>query len=171
MTHAPDPHVVSLKYKLRTVEHVTYSNPLAVGMETPEASFALDSGVLAVAMKAHHPDAASARSAVEPVLRAWETQAELDSGSPTLLFGFVDAQVVDRAASVQGPAVGHIMSVAGGAIVTATGEVNLLVTRNAYPSPPTSFRLTPDVLSVLRYCQELWNGPHDQAASFRSSSC
>ena len=23
----------------------------------------------------------------------------------------------------------------------------------------------------MRYCQELWNGPHDQAASFRSSSC
>ena len=23
----------------------------------------------------------------------------------------------------------------------------------------------------VRYCQELWNGPHDQAASFRSSSC
>ena len=29
----------------------------------------------------------------------------------------------------------------------------------------------PVITGPWRYCQELWNGPHDQAASFRSSSC
>jgi hypothetical protein len=62
---SPDFHVVSLRYKLRPSDHVTYVSPAPVAFETEEVRFRLADGKLVCEMKTHLSSAEEARAVVE----------------------------------------------------------------------------------------------------------
>ena len=102
-------------------------------------------------MKVHFSTAHDARAVVDPVLRAWEAEADLRGNRGALRFKFAMANIVDRSPCPPGVvrAVG-IDPVTAGATVTATGEVVVHVNNASYPEPPSkSFRVNPDAQSIL----------------------
>lgn len=145
---SPDLHVVSLRYALRTSSHCSYVNAPALEFETEEARFRLAVGELTCEMKTHFSTAESARSVVEPILRAWEVDADLRSTRSELRFMFDGADIIDRSPTPPGVVRGTAIAV-GVAMVSATGTVSVHVTRGQYPDPPSNFRLNPDAQSIL----------------------
>lgn len=88
---------------------------------------------------------------VEPVLRAWEVDADLrrgDRGGFRLKFD--GANIIDRSPAPLGTVRAHFLATLGE--VTLSGRASFHVTRARYPEPPGPFRLTPDAESLwLRY--------------------
>ena len=145
----PDFHVVALRYKLRPSDQVTYVNPAAVEFETHEVRFGLTEGKLTCEMKGHLPTTEEARSVVEPVLRAWEVDADLRWNRGQFRFEFDGADIIDRSPIPPGVVRGHAHVLLGAASVSAVGTVSFHVTRSHYPEPPGTFRLNPDAESIL----------------------
>jgi hypothetical protein len=118
--------------------------------ETEDARFRLAVGELTCEMKTHFSTAEDARTVVEPILRAWETDADLRLTRGELRFKFDGAEIIDRSPTPSG--VVRAMAIGVGA-ASATGTVFVHVTRGQYPDPPSSFRLNPDAQSILdRFC-------------------
>ncbi len=149
MDAKPDFHVVSLRYKLRGSDQVTYVSPTPVGFETEEVRFHLAEGKLTCDMKSHLSTAEEARAVVEPVLRAWEVDADLRWNRGELRFEFDGVDIVDRSPVPLGVIRGHAHVLLGVAALSAVGTVSVHVTRTRYPEPPGTFRLNPDAESIL----------------------
>lgn len=149
MCAVPDFHVVSLRYRLVTSKHVTFVDPPAITFETAEALFRLDRGTLTCEMKGHFSQAADARLIVEPVLRAWEADADLQWNRGEWRFEFENAEVMDRIPAEPGVNRAYVHVTLGAAALWAVGTVSVHVTRGRYPDPPGTFRLTPDAQSLL----------------------
>src|SRR3990170_3280039 len=98
----PDPHVVSLRYKLEHSESVTFNNPPPVELETEEARLRLKDGFLSCELKTHYGSEAEARAAIEPVLRAWELEASIRGNLYGLRFKFEKAEIIDRTPIIPG---------------------------------------------------------------------
>jgi hypothetical protein len=149
VTNAPDYHVVSLTYSVKSTEDVTYDAPPPVDFETGEARFHLADAKLVCHMKIHFAAEMEARAVVEPVLRAWERATDLSLGTGKLRFQFESAEVINR--TPMPPGRGNIYTlVKGVGALTAIGTVSTHVTLQKYPEPPGEFRITPDV-------ETLWN--------------
>lgn len=152
MDAKPDFHVVSLSYRLRPSDQVTYVSPAPVEFETEEVRFRLAEGKLACEMKIHISRAEEARAVVERVLRAWEVDADLRWNRSGLRFEFDAADIVDRSPCPPGVVRGHAHVLLGVAAISMVGTVSAHVTRAHYPEPPGAFRLNPDAESIwLRY--------------------
>lgn len=149
MDAKPDFHVVSLRYKLRPSDQVTYVSPPSVGFETEEVRFRLADGKLTCEMKTHVSTAEEARAVVEPVLQAWEVDADLRWNRGELRFEFDGADIIDRSPLPPGVIRGHAHVLAGVAAISGVGTVSVHVTRAHYPEPPGTFRLNPDAESIL----------------------
>jgi hypothetical protein len=154
----PDFHVVSLTYKLQPSDQVTYDSPTPVEFETEDVRFRLASGKLLCEMKGHISTAEEARAVVEPVLRAWEVDADLRWNRGELRFEFDAADIVDRSPRLPGVVRGHADVLLGVAAVSAVGTVSVHVTRAHYPDPPGAFRLNPDAESILLRYQGYLDG-------------
>src|SRR6266853_5171822 len=98
----PDFHVVSLRYALRSNDRVTYVSPPPVEVETEEARLRLAEGSVTCEMKTHFQTAEAARAVVEPILRAWEVDADLRWNQGELRFKFEGADIVDRSPAPPG---------------------------------------------------------------------
>jgi hypothetical protein len=150
MTVDPPPnlHVVSLEYALQPDERFTYENPPSVKFETKEARFHLADGILKCEMKEHFADAGAAQKVVDPILRAWEVDADLRHNRGELRFKYKTAEVIDLSPAPPGSVK---VTVVGNAVLTVTGTLSTHVTRGTYPEPPPDhFRLNPDAESILR---------------------
>jgi hypothetical protein len=145
----PDFHVVSLRYKLRPSDQVTYVIPPPVEFDTEEARFRLANGMLSCEMKTHISTAEEARAVVEPVLRAWEVDADLRWNLGELRFEFDGADIIDRSPLPPGVIRGHAHVLLGVAALSGVGTVSVHVSRPNYPEPPGTFRLNPDSESIL----------------------
>ena len=152
MDPKPDFHVVSLRYKLRPSDQVTYVGPPPVKFETDEIRFCLADGKLNCEIKIHVSTSEEARAVVEPVLRAWEVDADLRWNRAELRFEFDGADIIDRSPRPPGVLRGYAHMLSGVAAISAVGTVSVHVTRAHYPDPPGAFRLNPDAESIwLRY--------------------
>lgn len=149
MDAKPDFHVVSLRYKLRPSDNVTYVKPTPVEFETEEVRFCLADGKLTCDMKNHIASPEEARAIVEPVLRAWEVDADLRGNRGELRFEFDAADIIDRSPCPPGVVRGHAHVLSGVAAISAVGTVSVHVGRVIYPGPPGAFRLNPDAESIL----------------------
>lgn len=148
-TNGPDYHVASLTYSVVSTKDVTYDAPPPVDFETSEARLHLADAKLVCHMKIHFAAEVEARAVVEPVLRAWELDADLRQGIGKLRFEFESAEVIDR--TPMPPGRGNMYATLKGVgALTATGTVSTHVTLRAYPDPPGEFRITPDA-------ETLWN--------------
>ena len=146
----PDLHVVSLRYALLSTELITYVNPPPVEFETEEARFRLADGSVTCDMKTHFPTAAAARAVVEPILRAWEVDADLRRKQGELQFKFDRAEIIDRSPAPPGVIRAHLVAPAPAiSACLIGGTVSVHESRDHYPEPPGTFRLNPDAESIL----------------------
>jgi hypothetical protein len=123
--------------------------------ETCEARFRLAEGRLTCEMKTHFSTAEAARTVVEPILRSWEVDVDLQSTRDELRFKFDGADIIDCSPTPPGVVRG-VAFAAGVAAVAAAGKVSAHGTRDKYPDPPSSFRLNADAQSLLdRYYRYL----------------
>lgn len=145
----PDFHVVSLTYSMMTSDKLDFDNPPPLDFNTNESTFHLADAKLTCRMKVHFSTTEEARAAVEPVLRAWEVEADLRVGIRALRFDLESADVVNRTLGPAGVARGHA-HVTGVSGLGAVGTMSPKVTLWSYPMPSPDFRVTPNV-STLYY--------------------
>ncbi len=103
-----DPHVVSLMYRLKTDQMVSFDNPPPVQYESASFRVRLEGNELAVVMKDHFPDVRSARDVVDPWLQSWEIHSALEhEGQQQIGFDYEDAEIIDRDPPKPGELGGH----------------------------------------------------------------
>lgn len=134
-----DLRFVSLRYALRTSERVTYVSPPPVEFETEDARFRLADGNVTCDMKIHFPTQEAARAVVEPVLRAWEADADLRWKQGELRFMFDGAKIIDRSPASPGDILVHFIARVP-AIHAIGGTVSVDVSRGHYPELPGTRR-------------------------------
>jgi hypothetical protein len=156
-----DPHVVSLKYRVKTAEHVEYLNPPAVVVETPDYRLRLDGGTLVAEMRAHYATAESARTSISEALRAWELSAELEYGPASLSFLFESADMIDRKPPAGSPRVHDKALVSE---LPLAGTLTGRVFRAKYPQPLTRFKPSP-LVELLMLRQRLYAEGKESLAS------
>lgn len=144
----PDWHVVCLHYALQSSDRVTYTSPPSVEFEVDEALFRLADGNLTCDMKTHFLTQDAARTVVEPVLRAWEVDADLRWIQGALRFKFNRAEIIDRSPVPPGDIRVYATAPAP-ELLAIGGTVSVRETRCHYPAPPCTFRLNPDAESIL----------------------
>lgn len=140
-----DPHVESLRYRLKTSATTTYENPPAVKFIRDEFECHLNDGVLTCYMREHYPAVGEARRVVEDFLRSWEIKTALELGRGEMQFQFEDSHVIDR--NPPPPGSSEFVHVSGSSGVKFTGSAisELCITRRKYPDLPIVFTVTPDV--------------------------
>ena len=138
-----DPHVESLRYRLKTSETTTYENPPAVKVIRNEFECHLNDGVLICHMREHYPAVGEARRVVGDFLRSWEIKTALELGRGEMRFQFEDSHVIDR--NPPPPGSPKIVRLSGTVNMTSNLSAILHATRRKYPDPPTVFTVTPDV--------------------------
>jgi hypothetical protein len=146
MSIPSDLHVSELHYRLVDSPNTSYNAPAPIEFETDEAKFRLADGELRVDMKVHTCRQDEARDLVDPILKAWETVADLDDKLGEVRFKFVKPVIIDRSPVEPGSARVHLVGVE--CRVEAGAIVATQLIKGNYPSPPASFRLTPDAESL-----------------------
>lgn len=133
-----DPHVQTLRYRLRTYEGFSYkADADAVTFETSSFKATLEKGVLTVSMKEHYATTGEAMSCVQPDLRSWEIFTGVELGPGNLQFEFDGAEVIDRAPPVGGQFRLHAESASIGLFLSGKSKCHKV--NGQYPSPPTQF--------------------------------
>jgi hypothetical protein len=143
-----DPHVVALRYRFCYADDVTYDNPPAMDAEADSFNLLLQEDLLTVTLKEHFPSVASAKEAVEPILRAWELDVGLRHGPSEISFDYQDADVIDR--DPPQPGNGVVAALVGVSASASVGTLKVHITRRNYPQPPGAFVVTPDVETMWR---------------------
>ena len=138
-----DPHVESLRYRLKTSATTIYENPPAVKVIRNGFECHLNDGVLTCHMRVHYPTVGEARRVVGDFLHSWEIKTALELGRDEMQFQFEDSHVIDR--NPPPPGSPKIVRVSGTANMTSNISAILHITRRKYPDPPTFFTVTPDV--------------------------
>ena len=151
-----DPHVKSLRYKLKTHATTIYKNPPAVKVIRAEFECLLNDGVLTCHMREHYPAVGEARRVVEDFLHSWEIKTELEMGRGEMRFKFEDSQVIDR--DPPPPGSPKIVRVSGTVNITSNVSGILHIKRRKYPDPPTVFTVTPDVETLWQRYNNFLDG-------------
>jgi hypothetical protein len=149
-----DPHVVSLRYRVRTAANINYVAPPPIAQDEPGFRLLLENGVLTVEMKEHFGDTASAQARVRKYLRAWELKAELDYGPGRLSFIYEDSEVIDRQPA---PSSGRHLSGGDALCFVEVISPTVSFTHHTYSAPPRGFASSPLVeimMSRLRRFNE-----------------
>jgi hypothetical protein len=138
-----DPHVTRLQFEIRPEKGTSYENPEPLTFENPLGQFDARDGKLLVEPVDHFADETAARSIIEPFLRSWEIETDLDANPGTIRFRFQSADVIDR----DPPPPGSDLSIqlVGESLLITGGTIETLITRRKYPQPPTAFEATVDV--------------------------
>jgi hypothetical protein len=137
-----DPHVATLRYRLKTDASLTFDSPAPREDDTPAFALRLADGLLTCDMKAHFPSVAAAKAAVDPFIQAWELDTALREGKRAIWFAYQDAVVIDRKPTPPGS---RFILATGGTLQVTGGMASFLVTRREYPAPPERFVASPDV--------------------------
>jgi hypothetical protein len=142
--------VVALNYTLKHSSAVDYVAPPAIEFETEVCRCRLADGKLRCELKKDLEDPEEARSAVAPVLRAWELKTDLQRNADELQFRFEGAEVKDLRPTLPGTITGTAYVVLPA--VSMTGNVSVHLTHRSYPDPPGTFAVSPEVETLaLRY--------------------
>jgi len=143
-----DPHVERLQYDIGCEHGTAYNKPPPLDFTNVLGHFTAEDGNLIVEPVDHFTSDGDAREAIQPFLRGWEIETDLKSNVGTIRFKFVRAEVIDR--DPPGPSERQAVSATAAEVAIFADVVSALITHNAYPDPPNSFRFTSDVDSVYR---------------------
>ena len=138
-----DPHVESLRYKLKTPATTIYENTPTVKVRHNEFECHLNDGVLTCHLREHFPAVKEARRVVENFLRSWEIKTALDLGHGEIQFQFEDSHIID--CNPPPPGSPKTVKLSGTVVLTSSTSAILHLIRRKYPDPPTVFTVTPDV--------------------------
>ena len=130
-------------------ENVTFNNTPPIELVTEEAKLQLRDGILLCQLEAHYETEIEARSAIEPILRAWELDAAIRGNLYGFRFIFEKAEIIDRTPIIPEKSQTFI-HVGSTSVVITTDAVKVHVGWAKYPDPPLTLRITPDV-------ESLWN--------------
>ena|SRR5438093_6970362 len=146
----PDLHVRSLTYSLRSGAECDYVDPPPLEFEQQGVKFRLASGELTCELMTHCSNVEDARAVVEPILRAWELDSDLNNRPGEIRFHLRGTDVVDRAPLPAGVIRGTAYIVQSHPLMAATGTISVHVTRGKYPAPPPeTFRVNADIEALL----------------------
>ena len=158
-----DPHVVALRYRLVPAPDITFEHPAPVERTLEQFDFHLADGIAVTQMREHYADVGDARQVVEPYLRAYEFQTALAEGAFRFHFEFDAPTIVDRRPSLLGEPL--VIVVASDTLSFSDScAATLHLTYHAYPDPPDTFRVSPDVESMW-YRYEGWKTGREPLAS------
>ena len=143
-----DPHVATLSYQIVTDEGLAFNAPPALRWQTAGFDVHLDEGMATFTMHDHYASQDDARCAVEPFIAAWEIQAAISWGlrGRELRFVYQGASVIDRSPDRDG----IYGTVSAERRILWRVEANAVVSKPAYPDPPSEFVASPDV-------ETMWN--------------
>jgi hypothetical protein len=134
--------VIELRYRV-VGSGLQFDAPEPLAIDNEFGSFLLVNDVLRVRPE-YGRSLDEARAATEGFLRAWEFEAELRYGAPTITFEYLDAEGIGVSFQDNEPVVMTSVSPEH----ADTGE-SLVIIMGKYPEPP-SMRLTPEI-------EEIWN--------------
>jgi hypothetical protein len=127
-----DPHVEALHYRIKHADSVDFDKASPLEHEELAFSVRIEKGHAKIVMKDHHPTTESARSVVEPFLRAWELKSALFCLADKFEFVFHNSDVIDRRPT---PGALHAVGIAISSGVSF-GIAHAHVGRARYPDPP-----------------------------------
>lgn len=150
-----DPHVDSLRYRLKTDKSLEFADPPPLTTETSNLRLRLERNVVTVWPKTHYSSAEDAQEAVEPYLRAWEISEAVRRGRQKFRFEYQSAEVVDRAPSSDiARTARHVVS-----NFDTVRSISRAVERSSsYPGPPQSFVVSPDVDTMWQRYEQCVQG-------------
>lgn len=130
-----DPHVTQLTYRIHWIDagHSVAADAPKLDVVLAGFNCELFNGRLTARPQQHYPDADSAAAELEPPLRAWEAEAELENGLG-MEFVFEAAAVTDLAITP-----GTISASAIGSSFT-TGTASIALTLPEYPQPSRNMK-------------------------------
>lgn len=140
-----DPHVERLHFEITSAKHVSYDKPEPLTFDNHLGQFECHDGRLTSTPKPHFACPDDARAAIEPFLRSWEINSDLDGNIGTIRFNYMTADVVDR----DPPAPGASVTICAKAESrgSSRAEASGSITRRTYPKPPANFWASGDVLA------------------------
>lgn len=137
-----DPHVVSLAYRLSLSDQVEFRNPPPVDINTPDFAGRLADGILTLEPKTHFSTVEDVRPLSDAFVRAWEIAADLTYNWPVFRFAFDGASISDASTDV-------VVSTHTSFADAAT-RFNLKVGGDRYPTPPSSYQITPEIEAIWK---------------------
>lgn len=143
-----DPHVQAMRYAVGSGEGILYHDPEPVSFSNHLGTFELHDSTLRIAPVEHFSEEEEARRAVEPFLRAWEMEADLNSNLGMIRFTFERVELIDRDPPPPGSA--QVIAVKGVATISVDASASVQITYRKYPPPPITFRATPEVQHAYR---------------------
>jgi hypothetical protein len=143
-----DPHVTHLHYTVGAGPGLSYASPQPMAFANALGSFCIIDDQMVFEPAEHFAAEGEARAAVEPFLRAWEVEADLNRNLGTVRFRFQRGDVVDR--DPPKPGENLVIEARGAGTIMLTGHATAHLTMNQYPDPPSSFRVTPEVEMAYR---------------------
>ncbi len=150
-----DPHVERLHYEVATGPGISFGSPPPLSFDNHLGRFDIRDGKLAVSPSEHYGNPGQARAVIEPFLRSWEIQADLDSNPGALLFKFLHADVIDR--QPPPPGAGYVLEAETGDYFVVGCAPTVHITQNSYPPPPKALRTT----SEVEFAYNRWRGFRD----------
>jgi hypothetical protein len=143
-----DPHVEKLFYRLVIPEHTDYNHAPPISGEVDDFKWDLNKDHLLIEMKVHCATENDAKRIVAAFLREWEVSAGLCHGPDNLKFTFQRSKIIDRMPDRK---VINLQASISGCTTTSLDAI-LHVSQNQFPTPPQSFKVTPEVERMyLRY--------------------
>jgi hypothetical protein len=137
--HLNDPHVASLTDRIDKAETVDFDKAPPVEVDRGAFRVTVDAYVAKIEMVDHFPSVEKAQQFVEPFLRAWELEADLQHSGDRFRFVYETAEVT--------PADGDAVIRAEVVLVTA---MDAHVGRAKWPDPPQELEVSPDADAVWR---------------------
>jgi hypothetical protein len=142
-----DPHVQAMHYDNKHADFVDFDRAPLLVHDEPAFSVQIDKGHVTVTMKDHYVTVESARTVVEPFLRAWELAAALQSPTDRFEFSFQNGEVIDRK-----PTPGGIQAAIAIAVGVGTMTADSHIGHDQYPAPPVGLACDAYVdLMLYRY--------------------
>lgn len=143
-----DPHVQTVHYEITSGEDISYRDPPPLSFSNHLGTFDVAENKLGVTPVEHFSDEAEAREAIEPFLRAWEINTDLNRNVGMIRFKFDRVDIVDRAPPP--PGASQVIYAQSGSFVLVGSSVTLHLTCSKYPDPPKAFCATPEVQHAHR---------------------
>ena len=137
-----DPHVVSLTYKVEHGKQIDYSNAEPFVLEEDKFYLEVKDNRVRFEFKNHYATEGEAKDSIEDYIRIWEFDAGLKYGPNAFRLKFTDAEVIDRNPT---PGMTYPKPLR---VEVRVGNVNLILGKKRYPSPPCGMRIDPDVKAM-----------------------
>lgn len=134
--------VEKLYYRLEVINNLIFNSPSSIAGETSSFHYNLANDKLTITMKQDCSSVEEARNLVDDYLRSWEIDDALRRGIKRIKFIFDDVKIID----LNNPNSVIIYTEGLSLKLGGSGEVKFI--EPSYPNPPTSFKISPDVLTL-----------------------